>query len=93
MKISVTQEDIDNGAWRSCSECPIALAIRRATCLGPEQVEVRTKYVGLLKYHYTTQLPATAANFILLYDCIDTWQDCRPIEFELDIPQNCCRPQ
>lgn len=31
MKITVTKKDIENGFPASCSSCPIALAIRRAT--------------------------------------------------------------
>jgi len=47
MKISVTQEDIDNGKRKECDSCPVALAIMRHFKAKSVWVDVH----GIYYYH------------------------------------------
>lgn len=57
MQITVTQDDIDNGAQCNCTDCPIALAVRRAT--GGCGVQVGQRWVDI--YDTTDRWPVSAA--------------------------------
>jgi hypothetical protein len=81
MKIQVTQQDIDEGVAESCHDCPVALAIERAT-LG--DVRVWRREVSIYKIG-RKPLPLTATDFI---DHFDAREPVQPFEFELDITPN-----
>ena len=81
IKISVTQEDIDNGWRRSCNCCPIALATRRvsgwkAPCVGNSLL-----WDDGDPHSYMLELPMVALDFINRYDVGDA---VTPFEFEID---------
>lgn len=81
--VQVTKQDIAAGIRQSCRQCPVALAIHRATGL-PASVSI--KYYRL----YTSQgmwrdvLPNEAGKFVYAFD---DYLDCRPFEFHLNIPK------
>lgn len=67
MKISVTQEDINEGTPQDCWSCPIARAVQRAT--GFDWVEVDGMYVeagGVPQK--SCELPAEARRFVNKFD-------------------------
>lgn len=78
MKIKVTQEHIDLGERKLCSECPVALAVIEATGIAcevePDEIRFKGRYF---------QLPPAACRFISEFDCGAPVQ---PFEFELPIP-------
>lgn len=66
MKITVTQDDIDNGHRNDCERCPVAIAIRRCIDV-PYGVDVggNTRIItpiGNFKY------PSTVRKFIHNFD-------------------------
>lgn len=81
MKIEVTEEDIKNGKRFSPGECPIALAIQRAT---GKRATVGTIYAttweGDVPKIYN--LPQTAIVFIRNFD--SKTRVVSPFEFELE---------
>lgn len=77
VEIDVTQEDIERGMKMSCTQCPIALAVKRRTGLkdnvfvGPEEV-----YINDARY----ALPGKATTFV---ENFDRAQDVKPQKFVL----------
>jgi hypothetical protein len=67
--VEVTQEDIDKGERKNCFECPLALAIHRAS---GKQVQVGTKRVYMSDSSGTTVgsalLPKAARDIIRAVD-------------------------
>ena len=78
MKISVTQEDIEQGQRENCNYCPVALAIKRV--VKPWDMAVGTSTCGINAHSYT--LPTVAMMFI---DSFDKGLPVQPFEFELPI--------
>jgi hypothetical protein len=76
MKISVTQEHINNGLPRSPFCCPIALACEEAGIEGPG---VDNRYIDGIDFH--AALPPAASEFIENFDALRT---VAPFEFEID---------
>ena len=84
MRIEVTQEDIDAGEADNCTECPVALAIRRA-CSGMALVHYDEVMLGQEWY----PLPPEAREFILAFDLVhllpDFADDRPPAPFAFEI--------
>ena len=64
--VEVTQDDIDQGRRRSSCECPVALAVKRAT--GAEWVIVGCSSVDIGDNKQPFRLPDDARQFISNYD-------------------------
>ena len=77
MKIEVTQQDISEGTPGVCMECPIALAVQRAT--GDKDASVTPQIVWVGGTFYV--LPVTAREFIRKFD---GRKDVAPFEFEME---------
>jgi hypothetical protein len=79
--ITVTQEDIDNGSTIIPSECPIALAVARAT---GRKVSFVGPITGVVfdTSPKTHLLPESAADFIVLFDL---GREVCPFSFELEV--------
>jgi hypothetical protein len=80
MKITVTQEDIDEGIIKDCIRCPIARAIGRA--FGEKASVAQTDYYvsGRWNSLKPKKLPNVATEFI--YD-FDAGRPVHPFTFEL----------
>ena len=63
LTVNVTQEDIDNGRRRTCSGCPVALAISRAW---GKRITVGPNDFGAS--HESIPLPREAMHFVELFD-------------------------
>lgn len=78
--ITVTRQDIDLGIRGGCTQCPIALALRRKFQL-PETIDVQV-YGGHCKIdEQLYQLPPTARVFVKNFD--RSRLSVRPFEFLL----------
>lgn len=77
MLIQVTQDNIDKGV-PSCTGCPIALAIKRAT--GASAVRVDTFPTQVRVNGKSVLLPESAEKFIRWFDQLGRGE---PFEFEL----------
>lgn len=87
--VKVTETHIRSGIRKTCSLCPIALAI--GDVLKPD-FEAKVRYGSVDLDHKKNksqrryrQLPESAKRFIRVFDGIDEGQP-SPFEFELDIP-------
>jgi hypothetical protein len=80
--VDVTQEDIDNGAWRDRHSCPIACALRRVT--GEHWRVSKIDGAVCVDRQFQTPLPETALQFITVYDEWGTKDQAKPFSFELD---------
>ncbi len=86
MRITVTQQNIDNGKL-SCELCPIALAINER--LDPKYVVgVGDKRIGIYRgrddeEYVSIPTPQGLLGFIFAFD---HKQECAPFSFDLDIP-------
>jgi hypothetical protein len=78
MKITVTEQHIEQGKQASQCFCPVALAIREAT--GIDQLCVLS--IGVIFKTGSVNLPEEASNFVLDFDA---GQAVEPFEFELPI--------
>jgi hypothetical protein len=78
MTIEVTQDDIDRGRSQSFTECPIAIACRRATGM---TILISNEYAYIDAWHEQSHLPQAARWFVAGFD-----NGCRvhPFSFELD---------
>lgn len=65
LKITVTQEDIEEGQARSCHRCPVALAMSRT--IGRELV-VYPHYAGTLGMDVVCFFPSEVEQFIADFD-------------------------
>lgn len=87
MKITVTEEDIQQGARRHCNLCPVALAFDRA--LREKGIEFDLVYVGPLgrcryergEHWKDFSLPPQVQKFI---EDFDHYREVKPFEFELN---------
>lgn len=77
MKISVTQDDIDKGVARRCTECPVALAATRHV---GKPVFVGPNYILSEPLEWDT--PSAVKEFIAAFD---NGQPVKPFEFELPV--------
>lgn len=71
MKITVTQDHINNGKRHNCTDCPIALALQPyglSPSVGPRSIIWR-KFNGKYNTFYKGYLPIEAQNFIQMFDC------------------------
>ena len=79
MKITVTQEHIDNGDRGSCTHDPIALAMRNAGLeapwVGPAGISWKIEH-----RNYFMQTPRIVLDFMLAFD---NKQPVEPFEFSL----------
>lgn len=86
IKVQVTEEDIALGVRKSCSCCPVALALGRATgaashvSVGGGSAMYLPPGASLLDEWITVQLPVVANWWILTYDLSNA---VGPIEFEI----------
>lgn len=92
MKITVTQEDIREGARANCLKCPIALALERAlkplleldiwyrVQVNEDNVEITN--TGAESGRFAALLPEEAEEFIRRFD---NRQPVEPFEFELNL--------
>lgn len=84
--INVTQEDIDEGLPDKCSQCPVALAVKRY---------VRPRYYIMVSAQHLTvyppgpaldqclyPMPDSVSNFVQNFDDA---QRVKPFEFELEV--------
>lgn len=78
IKISVSQEDIDNGTPGDETCCPIALAVKRQY---PEYNEVSVEIDVLFLDDINYLMPIEASNFV---DDFDEGKSVAPLEFEID---------
>ena len=85
--IKVTQDDIDDGIACDSYNCPIAEAINRL--LLPNIYANVFYSVGFFHNEENllidSSLPQEAKKFARAFD---DYEDCKPFEFELDIPEN-----
>lgn len=81
MKITVTQENIDNGCSGSLSSCAVALACKAA---GLGDVTVDTQFIKIRNDLVFVQykLPTEVGNFISDYDA---GRPVKPIVFDLTL--------
>jgi hypothetical protein len=81
--VNVTQRDIERGIRSKCSDCPVALAVKRA--LG-KRVKVfsgvSTSYLYLDHNKKPFPLPASAVEFI---DRFDSGHKVEPFTFKLKL--------
>ncbi len=82
MTIAVTQEDIDTGRRNSCGNCPIALAINRATGTTDSAVGITTATVRGAVF----SLAEEAVAFIVRFD-ISGRKMVQPFTFEMELMQ------
>lgn len=85
MKITVTQEDINNGKRADYQFCPIALALNRAfhtksAEVNPSRAYVTRKKLWLFESPALYFLPPEASNFVTTFD---QGKPVAPFEFEL----------
>ncbi len=82
-KIEVTQHDIDNGKRKSCTKCPVALAVNR-TLRAEASVGKRTINIiyGDATFEEGISTPTSAADFIRKYD---EGEEVKPFNFELEL--------
>lgn len=80
MKITVTQEDIDNGVRDSCRYCPVAIAVLRAT--GRPRGSVRVDGTAIDMGDKVIGLTREVEAWITRYDYT---RQGAPFEFEVDI--------
>lgn len=94
MKITVTQEDIDNSMPKNGWLCPLALAARRVVSTGYIPFVVDSRFViykageipGYFTHVFITGLPEEAIKVIRLYDTY--LEKPEPFEFEIaDLPE------
>lgn len=83
-RIKVTAKDIRDGTRRSCTQCPIVLAIQKLTTF---KVTVSTAWVEI--EGWWERLPFEARLFICNFD---TEQKVRPFSFTLNIPKEYLKP-
>ena len=81
MTIHVTQEDIDHGRRRSCTNCPVALALERITGEMWE-VGLLSAWKLLEKSYPSKTLPKKAHKFILAFD---EGRKTKPFSFDMPI--------
>ena len=77
MKITVTQDDIDNGIRRSCRDCPIALALRRRF----PSADIHVDGYGIAIEDGRAFVPLLARRFA---DDFDNGRPVCPFELEID---------
>lgn len=81
MTITVTQDDIDSGRPRSCSSCPVAIAIKRKH---PRSRDVSVGLMIIISYKTRSprvlQVPYVASRFMFHFD-LDS--PVHPFTFEL----------
>jgi hypothetical protein len=88
VEISVTAEDIANGAISDCVACPIALAIGRVI---PDAITVdvftdHADFCDTVKFEPLADatLPDSAAEFINRFD---NRREVQPFTFQLEVPE------
>lgn len=79
--IEVTQQDIDAGAKRHCTSCPVALAISRA--MGGGMVVVRYRTWSAPGLCASGGLPPSVTEFIRSFDA---GRAVDPIKFRITLP-------
>lgn len=81
INVTVTQEDIDNGAMKSCNNCPVALALKRTL---QTDVEVRDKIYILddTEKLKKIKVPLEVSLFI---ENFDEGYEVKPLTFTLDV--------
>jgi hypothetical protein len=80
IKVKVTADDIRQGRPMRQRDCPVALAMQRATGL-PVRVHINTFSVGRKKGRYP--LPRAVARFVCNFD---DGLPVRPSSFTVDVP-------
>ena len=87
MKITVTQEDIDNNG-KSIHNCPLALCLKRTLKLGEDKYRIAVGTKTATINGETYQLPKTLINFV--WD-VDNKRQVKPQTFEVnwDLSRSC----
>lgn len=82
IKVQVTAEDIKDGLPHRCSQCPIALAIKRGHNINDVQVAPfgHTELLFATVNGHSRPLPPGAAQFVRDFDA---GRDVSPFEFDL----------
>ena len=80
MQIDITQDHIDRGVRKSCTHCPIALAVQEK--LGVDSVTVEQEWIYPPDDEVRYFLPAAARDFISYFDWAGR-SHVRPFSFEL----------
>jgi hypothetical protein len=83
VRVSVTQEHIDNGTPSESDHCPIALAI--LDILSPQEVHVNQTdcLIVYQDYDVVFELPQEAQVFV---EAFDSELPVQPIEFDMRLP-------
>lgn len=90
MLVHVTQEDIDNATAKSCTYCPVAIAMTKILAEGLT-VHVLTQGMKIWKMDdgwWRTQNPPEVVQFIKAFDRRDPVS---PFSFEVDVPAKCLK--
>lgn len=83
MKITVTQQNIDEAVHNNAECCPIALAVKDTTGNDVARVLVDDEFVWIHSVNSPSEvysLPKAAQNFVVNFD---SGRIVRPMEFEL----------
>jgi len=80
MKITVSQDHIDNGIKADCGACPVALALYEV--IPNKVIVVYPEYVKISRE--TAFLPRHVTNFIRNFDTTEHPKWLEPFDFELD---------
>ncbi len=80
VKVDVTEEDITRGVRGSCTACPVALALRRAT--GTNWASVDDSVMESAHSFNRAETPPEVVKFIYLFDAQGRVE---PFSFEVDL--------
>jgi len=86
--IEVTDDDIKNGIAKSCNQCPVALATKRAFEIDNLSIDVEYEHLEVFlestNKHLVFPLPVLCVDFIESFDKAD--KDLKTFSFELEVP-------
>ncbi len=71
IKLSVTQQDIDEGEKASCTKCPVALALQRALGRQDDAAMVGMGMVNLFIDGNSHKVPDAVRDFVRSFDSGD----------------------
>jgi hypothetical protein len=85
LHVDVTQADIEAGETGDCSNCPVALAVRRAAVAAglPDADWVEVCFPRIKIGHVAFSFPRGIGQFV---DDFDAGESVRPFSFDLDRP-------
>lgn len=80
MRITVTQQDIEQGKRRDEQSCPVALACKRAGLSEPRVDNYYVSYISREDGSFSFLLPQQVKNFIIAFD---NQKSVQPFNFDL----------